>query len=542
MNLIVDERSETERNKTGNNVGKTTVLRLIDYCLGADGKAIYQDPEFPDQPNSTIYEFLTEQKVVIELVLVADLESESDEVIICKNFLQRINKIQSIDGINHKKNTIFDAELKKALLNTEVEKPTFKQIKSKNIRIDKDRMDKIVKVLGSFVSNEEYEALFMFWLGINTDQAEEKQKLAERGKKEKAFRSRLKANGELPLVEQKLAFHQDKIQEIEKIKESFNINDKYEEDIENLNGIKQKLNKMSSKYSQLSIRKELIQESKDDLEKEYTSIDLNEIKMLYDKASVLIPDVQVSFEETVNFHNDLIKEKIDFISKELPELEQSLNTISAAISQLREKEYELSDKLKKNGVAEDLEIIIVQLTEQHEKKGALEEQKKLWLESNENLAQMKIELDAINDAINQNDSLITARATQFNKYFTKLSDLLYGENYILTPAKKKGTYTFLVTNIEGNPSTGKKKGQIAAFDFAYLQFADSIDLQHLKFILHDQLENVHDNQLHTILEVANTINGQYIVSILRDKVPADIDISSYEVVSLSQDDKLFRLP
>jgi len=186
--------------------------------------------------------------------------------------------------------------------------------------------------------------------------------------------------------------------------------------------------------------------------------------------------------------------------------------------------------------------MIKQLTEQHEKKGALEEQKKLWLESNENLAQMKIELDAINDAINQNDSLITARATQFNKYFTKLSDLLYGENYILTPAKKKGTYTFLVTNIEGNPSTGKKKGQIAAFDFAYLQFADSIDLQHLKFILHDQLENVHDNQLHTILEVANTINGQYIVSILRDKVPADIDISSYEVVSLSQDDKLFRLP
>jgi len=254
MNLIVDERSETERNKTGNNVGKTTVLRLIDYCLGADGKAIYQDPEFPDQPNSTIYEFLTEQKVVIELVLVADLESDSDEVIICKNFLQRINKIQSIDGINHKKNTIFDAELKKALLNTEVEKPTFKQIKSKNIRIDKDRMDKIVKVLGSFVSNEEYEALFMFWLGINTDQAEEKQKLAERGKKEKAFRSRLKANGELPLVEQKLAFHQDKIQEIEKIKESFNINDKYEEDIENLNGIKQKLNKMSSKYRERCTR------------------------------------------------------------------------------------------------------------------------------------------------------------------------------------------------------------------------------------------------------------------------------------------------
>lgn len=40
MNLIVDDtKADTEM--TGNNVGKTTVLRLIDYCLGADAKPIY---------------------------------------------------------------------------------------------------------------------------------------------------------------------------------------------------------------------------------------------------------------------------------------------------------------------------------------------------------------------------------------------------------------------------------------------------------------------------------------------------------------------
>ena len=32
LNLIVDEVS-TDNEETGNNVGKTTVLRLIDFCL-----------------------------------------------------------------------------------------------------------------------------------------------------------------------------------------------------------------------------------------------------------------------------------------------------------------------------------------------------------------------------------------------------------------------------------------------------------------------------------------------------------------------------
>lgn len=46
LNLIVDETSEDAFSKaTGNNVGKTTALRLIDYCLGGDMKAVYADSE-----------------------------------------------------------------------------------------------------------------------------------------------------------------------------------------------------------------------------------------------------------------------------------------------------------------------------------------------------------------------------------------------------------------------------------------------------------------------------------------------------------------
>ncbi|MCP1253294.1 DUF2326 domain-containing protein [Elizabethkingia sp. S0634] len=543
INLIVDETPESQTQQTsGNNVGKTTVLRLIDYCLGSKGESIYKDTEFSQQPNTTIENFLTNTEVLITLELVEDLDDDtSKKTTISRNFLKRNKKIQTINGENFTDDKKFDFELKKIIFKTEVDKPTFRQIISKNIRIDKDRMDKIVRVLGSFVGNEVYEALYLFWLGIKTDKAEEKRNLTDEKKRENSFRRRLRKEGELALIEQKLAFHNDKIMELDEQKKNFNLNKNYDEDIEKLNNVKYNLNKVSTEISQLEVRRELIIESKDDLEHEYASINTNQIKSLYDKANALIPNIQVSFEETLKFHNELISEKLDYITKELPDLEHKLKSLHADLSKLLNQEYTLTTKIQKSGVTEDLEKIVTELNKQYERKGNLEEQKRLWEVSNEKLERIVNELNLINNDITSDDDLIKSRVTQFNKYFTKMSEVLYDENYILTPIQKDVGYDLIVTNIEGNPSTGKKKGQIAAFDFAYIQFADDLDIRCLHFILHDQLENIHDNQLNTLVEVAIGINGQYIVPILRDKIPVNINVSQYEVLSLSQNDKLFKL-
>lgn len=542
INLIVDETPENQTQQTtGNNVGKTTVLRLIDYCLGSKGESIYKDTEFSNQPNTTIQNFLIDTEVLITLELIEDIEDEnSEKIVIQRNFLNRKKKILKInnDDILAKD---FDFELKKAIYKTEVDKPTFRQIISKNIRIDKDRMNNIVKVLGAFVSNEVYEALFLFWLGINTDKAEDKRNLTDERRREITFRRRLKKEGELPLIEQKLAFHYDKIQELEEQKKNFNLNENYNEDIEKLNQVKYNLNRASSGISQLEMRKDLILESKIDLEQEYTNINTSQIENLYERANALIPNIQVTFEETLKFHNDLISEKLEYITKELPELEQRLQLLRIELNKLRSQEYELTAIIQKSGIAEDLEKIVTELNKQFERKGNLEEQKRFWEVSNQKLERISNELNLINDDITSNDDLIKSRVTQFNRYFTKMSEVLYNENYILTPIKKEVGYDLIVTNIEGNPSTGKKKGQIAAFDFAYIQFADNLDIRCLHFILHDQLENIHDNQLNTLVDVANNINGQYVVPILRDKIPENINISQYEILSLSQDNKLFKI-
>ena len=285
----------------------------------------------------------------------------------------------------------------------------------------------------------------------------------------------------------------------------------------------------------------MINESKEDLEQEYTQIDTTQIKSLYEKAKSLISNIQVSFEDTVKFHNDLISEKLEYITKELPEIDQKIRKIKSDIIVLRRAEDTLTETLNKSALVEDFEKTILDLNRQFERKGNLEEQKRLWLYSQEKLTGIDDSLNAINEGISSKDTQIQSRITEFNRYFSIMSNRLYGETYLLSSQKNEKGYELIVTNLEGNPSTGKKKGQIAAFDFSYIEFADSLDIECLHFIMHDQLETIHDNQLNTIVEVSNSINGQYIVPILRDKIPSNIDISEFEVLSLSQDNKLFRI-
>lgn len=542
INLIVDETPMgSSQQATGNNVGKTTVLRLVDYCFGADGKNIYQDTEFNKQPNTTIENFLKDNEITITVVLVDNLDDPKEQVIIRKNFLSRNKKLQEINGENITNDKEFDKALKKEIFNSDVDKPTFRQIISKNIRDEKNKMTNIVKVLNSFASSEVYEALYLFWLGISTDSHSEKERLSLDKKKEESFQKRLKKEGELSLIEQQLILLNDKIDELNQRKNKFNLNENYVADVDKLNEIKSKLNTRATELSRLEIRKDLINESKEDLEQEYTQIDTSQIKSLYEKAKSLILNIQVSFEDTVKFHNDLISEKLEYITKELPEIEQQIRKIKSEIIVLRREEDALTETLKKSALVEDFEQTILDLNKQFERKGNLEEQKRLWLYSKEKLADIDDNLNKINQGISSKDSQIQNRITEFNKYFSVMSNRLYGETYLLSSQKNEKGYELIVTNLEGNPSTGKKKGQIAAFDFAYIQFADKLDIECLHFIMHDQLETIHDNQLNTIVEVANSINGQYIVPILRDKIPSNINVSEFEVLSLSQDDKLFRI-
>ena len=73
LNLIVDETPVAGGKETGNNVGKTTVLKLVDFCLGGKAKGIYSDYENKRNEYKLVKEFLIDNKVRISLVLKENL-------------------------------------------------------------------------------------------------------------------------------------------------------------------------------------------------------------------------------------------------------------------------------------------------------------------------------------------------------------------------------------------------------------------------------------------------------------------------------------
>ncbi len=61
---------------------------------------------------------------------------------------------------------------------------------------------------------------------------------------------------------------------------------------------------------------------------------------------------------------------------------------------------------------------------------------------------------------------------------------------------------------------------MASFDLACIKFADALDIPALHFILQDQIENVHSNQITNLLtEIVSEVNCQYGLPVLRDKLP-----------------------
>jgi hypothetical protein len=71
--------------------------------------------------------------------------------------------------------------------------------------------------------------------------------------------------------------------------------------------------------------------------------------------------------------------------------------------------------------------------------------------------------------------------------------------------------------------------------------ADDENMPCLHFLLNDKKELMHDNQLVGIANLVNDSNVQFIASILKDKLPQELNKEEYFVVKLAPNDKLFRI-
>ena len=332
---IIDDKNLDNDKKTGNNVGKTTVLKLIDFCLGAKANLIYSDTDSGKQVYTLVKEYLVDNNVLITLVLTENLDDvNANEIVIERNFLSRKKLIRRING-KQKTEDEFELELKKLILNnTQVNKPSFRQIISHNIRYKDNSINNTLKTLDKFTSDAEYETLYLFLLGCIFEEGEEKQQILTKIRQETLYKDRLEKQQTKTAYEAALALINDEINELNIKKSNLNINENFENDLEELNNTKYKINKLSSELSNLNIRRNLILESREELNKNFSNIDLQQLRLLYDQAINKIENIQKTFEDLVNYHNTMVFEKIKFIEKDLPLLEKEIENKNLILDEL----------------------------------------------------------------------------------------------------------------------------------------------------------------------------------------------------------------
>lgn len=551
INLIVDDTptstNDTNELKTGNNVGKTTVLKLIDFCFGAKAKNIYTDPENERQDYELVKNFLIDYKVVITLVLKEDLDDDdSDEIVIRRNFLSRNKVLRQVNDKNCTEDE-FEEQIRMLLFPDVTEgKPTLRQLLSHNIRYSDESIGHTLKVLNRYTKDVEYETLYLYLFGCKFEGGQKKQELLTKIGQEISFKERLEKKQTKNAYEAALALVEREIQNLNEKKANLNINENYEEDLAHYTQIKYEKNKTAELISNLEIRMSIIVETQRDMEQEMSDIDLQQLRQIYFQAGTQFEKIQHTFEELVTYHNKMIAEKIRFISKELPELNSKITDERKRLDTLCEEEREYATIVAQGDTFAELEKLIEELNEKYRQKGEYESIISQMEDVDKNIKQYREELDEIDQKIFTDDfeDTVKNQINKFNVFFSEVSKKLYGETYAIkyeTEINKKQQKMYKFSTFNANMSSGKKQGEILCFDLAYIQFADSEKMPCVHFLLNDKKELVHDNQLVNVMDYVSDKNVQFVASILKDKLPDKLRKEEFYVIELSQDNKLFRI-
>lgn len=548
INLIVDE---SVGKITGNSVGKTTVLKLIDYCFGAKPKIIWEDPENKKQVYSLVKNYLVENKILITLCLTEDLDDENAQnIVIKRNFISRGNKVvRKINDVSYT-DDLFEQKLKEIFFpEHKDQKPTFRQIISHNIRYDDLSITNTLRTLNGYTSDAEYETLYLFLLGCDFKKGNSKQEIIDKIKQEDNFKKRLEKHQTKSTYETTLALIEQDIEKLNKKKLNLNINTNFENDLSKLNSLKYTINKVSSELSNFNIRKDLILEAKEALEAGNSNIDIQQLRQIYEQAKYNIGKLQKSFEDLVNYHNQMLNEKVKFITSELPQITSKIREKEDYLTSLLKEEKELTLIISKSDTYEELEKLISEINEKYRLKGEYENTVKQLNEVESNLKDYNDILQSINDELfsDEFENEVKSQVHKFNKHFSYVSELLYNEKYALkydikTNRRGQPLYKFSTYIPYGpNVASGKKQGEISSFDISYILFADEENMPCMHFILNDKKELMHDNQLIKIANLVNNIGIQFVASILKDKLPEELNRQEYFIVELSEDNKLFKI-
>ena len=538
LNLVIDDTTSSTPTDSGNNVGKTTFLRAIDFCLGGNKKDIYTDREFKKK-DQKIYDFLNKNGIVFEL----QLKSRKGTI---HTILRPINGKSSLNGKEYSSEVKLKDAIQEVLFGCSGGRPTLSQLMNKFIRIEEYQIVNALNFL-FMADDSEYEALFMFLFGFRNNEllGKKKKKVDEVKKLKKNLDS---SDYKIEDLEQQVFLIDKEIKELSEAKNSFNFSPTVDKELSELKFIQGDISKLRDQLAKLNLRIILNKQSLTQLEKSKSKVGEPTIKKLYAQTKIEFDTLKKKFEDVLSFHNNMVNNKISYLESIIDKVDSKIKSVNRKLQDKIKKEETIVNIMSTQGALGEYDKMSLKLQEKNKDKGNREGLIESLKSLNSQLENVQKVLDSINKKIKTFEDEFKTNLSKFNVYFSKFSEKLYGDQYYLSHnrSNNRTTDNFLleIGNLKENVGTGKKKAQISALDLAYLKYSEESEHHMPLFMLHDQLETVFENQIETLFDIANSLSGQFIVAVLSDKLH-NIEkdkIESNRILSLSQNDKFFKIP
>jgi uncharacterized protein YydD (DUF2326 family) len=543
LNLILDTPTSA-KTKSGNSIGKTTVLRLIDFCFGSDGNDIWEDAEFKSK-NQEVYDFL-HGKVPVSISL--EIEDPSRGKHTLRRYFTEADgsgEMFQIDDTRFRQAKGYRNAIRQLLFGVAGEKPTLRQLMPKFVRSSPKAMSRTLKYLGDYASTAQYEAIHLFLFGFFASETLEKRlRLTDQKKKlDRDWEALTRLRGEEEI--EQLLIHLRR--EIEEIGLSPEIRGEVPEIAKRatvVTDIRSKSSAVAGKLSRFDAEIASLRLAIQELKKEYSDIDRKAIEAIYQEAQSYIPKLHHDWSDLVDFIQNLRGRKERFLEAQITDLSREAEQAREGLAKLQiEERNEIGALVQSPEFAKALELR-TELQEKLKRLGSLEQNQQDLKDLKDKINSITSELLLTQNTIDAEKTALRDRLSVFNKYFSQLSKTLYGEQYLLTfEESASGSLAFKLTAVGANVGSGKKASQTAAFDLAYIDFLHESKIHFPDFVCHDGLEQIHANQMAALLHEADEVDGQLILATLRDKLPPQLPKDFVErntVLELSQDDKLFR--
>lgn len=537
INCIVDETTEEGK---GNGVGKTTALKVIDVCLGSKYRNLIYTDTLSQSKVLDLETYITEKKVMAMLVVGKHFDGPSED---CELKVELFEKGRRyINGESFTYNH-YVQELKEIFFSDDGDKPTFRQLIPKFVRISlKDDSDKFLKFLAQSTDNE-YQVIYNYLFRFSDGDVKKKYAEKERysNQLDKYYREYKKKNSAHNVSEVE--------QDIDILK---TLMDKEKEKLDVIVDAKEylvKSNEISQsrlRNSQLAIEIDSYQFRRrkaatllENIDKE-VDIDPEVLSNLYVDARENFT-IRKTFDELISFNQQLKDNKRKFYQKQLQDLDGALSDLLKKQNTLFGEYKDTLSLVNSNEVKEYYEVQ-AKISEYENKMGALSYVRDELRRLEEERAKVEEEISGLKEKIDLSEN------HDFKEKISKFNDLFLGNSQATCSEPcsinffSEG-FPLRLSSVTNGFGTGSRKSAVAAFDISYLQYAHFYGISVPDFIVHDVLETMDEKSFSAIVNIVeNTDKCQYIIAVLNEKIKKYPFIKEEMIREhLSEKEKFFKI-